>query len=405
MENQEKNSEITVLEVIKTSKLPESEQLAIQEKFSPFVKIAKEWKQKAFEIVVTDESQTELIKQARDGRIFVKNTRCAIENARKELKEDSLRKGQMIDKIAKDLTELITPIETHLENQEKYPEIMRENRELALANVRSEELQPYFEFIPSNLNLRTMSEEDYQKVLNMGKLTKTQKEEEDKKLKEENDRLQELEAKKRELFQERRNMLFTNGLNGFAAIIGTLSIETTEEEFNELVDQCKKDKAAHEEKEKEIAAEKERLKKQEEERIAETNRLNKLRSERNNIIAPYRGHEKPLDIDITSLSEEEFDLWVSAAIQGKEAYDKRKADEQAESKRLAELKAAEDAKLEEQRKLAVGPDKEKLIDYANKLKALSLPEVTDASSQSVVDNIVILREKMFNYILEQANKL
>ena len=48
---------------------------------------------------------------AREGRLFLAQKRIDVEKARKALKEQSLRKGQAIDAIAKFLTSLIEPTE------------------------------------------------------------------------------------------------------------------------------------------------------------------------------------------------------------------------------------------------------------------------------------------------------
>jgi colicin import membrane protein len=57
-----------------------------------------------------------------DSRKRVKQLRLKIENRRKELKEDSLRYGKAIDSRAKELANLIAPIEAHLEQQEEIHE-------------------------------------------------------------------------------------------------------------------------------------------------------------------------------------------------------------------------------------------------------------------------------------------
>lgn len=94
-------------------------------KFSDFETIAEKWKAEAVQIVVTDESQTKEMERAREGRLILKDKRTSIERTRKMLKEESLRTGQAIDKIAKYLTSLIEPIEEYLEKQEKFVEFKR----------------------------------------------------------------------------------------------------------------------------------------------------------------------------------------------------------------------------------------------------------------------------------------
>ena len=72
------------------SGLPREVVLSIDAKFKEYEDIANEWNKKAYEIEVTDESQIELMQQAREGRLLLKAKRVEIEKTRKRLKEQSL---------------------------------------------------------------------------------------------------------------------------------------------------------------------------------------------------------------------------------------------------------------------------------------------------------------------------
>lgn len=96
------------------------------EKFSDHVKMAAEWAKKAKNIIVTDENQIVLMKQAKVARLFLREKRLEIENTRKVLKADALKEGQAIDKISNFLKDLIIPTELHLERQEKFIEFKEE---------------------------------------------------------------------------------------------------------------------------------------------------------------------------------------------------------------------------------------------------------------------------------------
>lgn len=116
------------------------------------------------ELVVTDESQTALMKEAREKRLALKKVRTGVENKRKELKEDALRQGQAIDFVARYIKENIEPAEKHLELQEKFAEIQRAERAAKTLNERimklgvlTDDLTPY--------NLEAMSDEAYDKLL------------------------------------------------------------------------------------------------------------------------------------------------------------------------------------------------------------------------------------------------
>ena len=77
--------------------------------------------------VVNEKQQAEM-KMAREGRLFLKEKRIAIEKARKAMGEQALREKQAIDGIAKVLKSLIIPIEKYLEQQEKFVEFREKER-------------------------------------------------------------------------------------------------------------------------------------------------------------------------------------------------------------------------------------------------------------------------------------
>lgn len=113
----------TSLEVIvRESGLEKTKADVILSKFQNYFELAADWERKAKTIVVTDEKQVDDMKMARTGRLLLREKRIAIENARKELKEQALREGKAIDGIANVLKALIVPIEEYLEKQEKFVE-------------------------------------------------------------------------------------------------------------------------------------------------------------------------------------------------------------------------------------------------------------------------------------------
>lgn len=144
----------------------------LAEKFSPFFEQAAEWKEKAFGLIVTDESQADLMKMAREGRLTLKAIRVDAEKTRKALKEDSLRYGRTVDAIYKVIENVIVPIEQHLEDQEKFKERKEAERcaELTaqrVAVLKAEDLQQY---IPVNIALGDIVAEDWEKLLTGARL-------------------------------------------------------------------------------------------------------------------------------------------------------------------------------------------------------------------------------------------
>ena len=164
------NQEITKL--AENSLIEKSKSDYIIEKFSEFTTIATEWNEKANAILVTDESQKDLMLQAREGRLLLKAKRIEIEKTRKSLKEQSLNEGRLIDSIAKSLTALVEPAEKHLELQERFAEIQDQKIKAELKAKRYELILPYAEVIdPETLNLGLITEEALNGILNYAKTT------------------------------------------------------------------------------------------------------------------------------------------------------------------------------------------------------------------------------------------
>ena len=90
--------------------------------FEPFFTAAESWRVKALACKVTDATDLRGMKFARESRLALKEIRVAAEKKRKEAKEDSLRKGKAIDGFANILKAAIEPIESYLEDQEKFAE-------------------------------------------------------------------------------------------------------------------------------------------------------------------------------------------------------------------------------------------------------------------------------------------
>jgi len=109
--------------IVQESGLTGSKAAFILEQFQSYFALCAEWEMKARGIVVTSADQKEEMAQAREGRLFLREKRIAIETSRKKLKEDVLREGKAIDGIANVLKALIEPIEEHLDRQEHFVEL------------------------------------------------------------------------------------------------------------------------------------------------------------------------------------------------------------------------------------------------------------------------------------------
>jgi uncharacterized protein YueI len=80
-----------------TQQLDDETKLSLKNQFTEFYLQAAERKDTAMSIVVKDENDKVSIVQAKELRIQLKKVRTTIENRRKEMKEESLRRSQAID--------------------------------------------------------------------------------------------------------------------------------------------------------------------------------------------------------------------------------------------------------------------------------------------------------------------
>lgn len=197
MSNKEKISSL-----IESSGLNDERKGLLYKSFDDFIATAQEWESKAKEIVVTDISQVEIMKTAREGRLLLREKRTDIERLRKQIKEQPLRECQAIDAVARTLTELITPIEEYLKHQEEFAK--REKDKLA---QERKSLLESFGATSDGLDLVEMTESMFNMILAGAKseheaLLKKQEEERLKKeeeAKKEKKRLEEQEAENERL--------------------------------------------------------------------------------------------------------------------------------------------------------------------------------------------------------------
>jgi hypothetical protein len=228
--------------------LPKEVVLSIENKFKEYEDIASEWNKKAYEIEVTDESQVDLMQQAREGRLLLKSKRVEIEKTRKRLKEQSLLEGRFIDSLAKRLFSIIEPAEQHLEVQEKYAETQDQLRKLKLKNDRLALLNPYLTVLDLDaFDLSTMSEVAFNTILNGAKVAFEDYQKEQERIREEQEEME----KRAKLYADRKMKLAPYSFyKNEADVIYT---DTTEEEFQETLNRLV-DRKNQDDKQKELLA-------------------------------------------------------------------------------------------------------------------------------------------------------
>jgi len=336
-----------LMQVINNEHVEPQTGLQIKESFMPFFDQAEELKAKALTIKVTDIGQKAEMLEARTIRLKLKDIRVNADKTRKDLKEDSLRYGKAVQGVYNIIEYLIIPIEKHLQEQEKFAEVQESKRQAEVKEKRIAELDQVSEFVPMGINLATMTDDDYVKLLNGAMLQYKAKL--DAEAKEELERIQRIEAE--------------------------------EIESKRVIAENEKLKAEREAQEKAMAAEREKAEK---ERIAAEQKAAKERAAQEAIIKAEREAKEKLENEIKANAEQE-----------------RKDKEQAakiENDRLIAL-----AQEEEKKKSA--PDKIKLLALADLIDFLEIPNVLSENALLITRHTKDKLTQLASIIREQANKL
>ncbi len=157
-----------LITVVEKNGLDESKLKGLMSKFSTFFEQATEIEGAAKAIVVTDESQTEKMSEAREMRLKLKEIRINTEKTRKELKEQSLREGKAIDGISNIIKAVVVPAEEHLDKQEKFIENLEAEKKEKVHQQRIANLSEFVEDV-SVYDLKDMSYEGFAKLMETSK--------------------------------------------------------------------------------------------------------------------------------------------------------------------------------------------------------------------------------------------
>lgn len=357
MENQ-------LVKIVKESGLEQSKSQVLLANFQNYFEIAAEWENKAKMLIVTNESQKAEMKMAREGRLFLKEKRVAVERTRKELKEQSLREGQTIDAIAKILKNLIEPIENYLEQQEKFIEI----KEAAMKAERKEkrvkiltDLNFDFQFV----DILNMPDEKFNELV----------------LKIENERDAKIAAEKKA--EEER--------------IAKIEAERIENERIRIENERLKKEA--EEKEKQAKIEREKIEKEREiERKKQAEILAKQESEAKEKARIEAEKQAKIQAELKAKAEAE-------KLEREKLEKELKAKAEAELKAQQEKERIEKERIELEKKAKNAPEKEKLIKFAELIENLQRPEIKTDEANKIMIDVNILLSKVSNFIREKSAKL
>lgn len=394
-----------IVRVVQQANLEKADQQSILNVLgSAFNKIS-EYHEQASKIHVKDENDVQSMKVARELRLMVKKTRTEGENARKKLKEESLRKGQTIDAVWRIIKNGLEPIESELEEKEKTAERIAEQRKRELFEARLNELSQY-NFDGSLYPLAEMPDDSYHQLIQSAIAAEEKRQAEiiaaeqarieAERLEAERIERERLEAEKRE--KERQ------------AELERLRLEN---------ERLEKERKEREQEERRKAAERD-ANRQKVARAIEK----KLTSEGFTKSDFGLSHdESGLKISQSQYSEidnkeqyEVFLSWVESQVEAlkkakQEAEKRAKLEaELAEAKRLEQERIEKEKKEDEARKKAerearLAPDKVKLHLLADQLSAINLPAANSQEAEKVLNTVSDKIAELTNYIRQQAELL
>lgn len=116
-------------------------------------------------LVVTSTTQVAEMKLARETRLTLKSLRVDIDKRRKSLGEEALRRKQGIDESARQLREIIEPLEARLLEQETFAERQAAQELQAKIAAREEQLRPFWIHPYAMPDQRTLTDEQFGGVL------------------------------------------------------------------------------------------------------------------------------------------------------------------------------------------------------------------------------------------------
>lgn len=358
----------------------------LQATFAPLFTQARTILEKSRAVTVTDVSQKDAIKIAKIYRIELKNIRVAGDKVRKELKEESLKKGKAIDGFYNILDHLVSTEEARLTEQEKFAEIKEAQRKAALKTEREELLKPYGLDL-TGYALGDMSPETFDQLLTgtkhvyEAKIEAARKAEADRIAKEAAEQAERIriQAENERLRKE------AEAAKAEADRIEKARIAAEQEAARVLAEErAKAEEAAAKERQR-VAVEQAEIKRKADE--AAKAAAEKAQKEKEAFEAAAKKQQDALEAA------------AKAERQARENIE-------AEQKKAKELEAARiAAENAAKQKAAAAPDKQKLLAFAQAIKAVPIPELTTEAGLSITATIAISHDKFVNWINEKAGAL
>ena len=159
-----------LVKVIEESGLEEATKAIIENTFLERYQAIKEYEEKVKSIVVTDDSQADLMVEAKEIRLEIRKYRTATEKDKDKLKAGSIKYGKAIQAAYNETERVCKEYEDHLKAQEDFVEIQSMKRAEVLRKERQEYIQEYSQYVPLGIDLGYLGVDDYQNLFNGAKL-------------------------------------------------------------------------------------------------------------------------------------------------------------------------------------------------------------------------------------------
>jgi hypothetical protein len=383
--------------------LPETTQ-NLQSTFAPLFKQARSVLEKSRSIHVTDVSQKLEIKLARTLRLELRAIRVASDKTRKELKEESLKKGKAIDGFHNILLHLVEAEERRLDEQEQFAERLEAERKAALKAEREEMLKPY-SIDTAVFSLGDMTEDTFNQLLSGTKLAHEAKIEAARKAEADRIAAEQAHLAEQARIKAENERLKKEAEEKEAALAAERAAAAAERAKQEVALKAERERVAAEQ-----AAERARVTKEQAEAAAaakaELDRREALAAEERKKQEAAAAEIRRVAADQAAKAEADRKAQEEAARKERErlqaiADSERAAREKLEAEQAAAKKAADDAA----RKAAAAPDKEKLRAFAEALWGMTLPELTTPAGIAVMTVLKSQHEKYIAWVTKQGEAL
>ncbi len=400
---------------LETKNISEETALSIAPSFEDFYNQANEWKEKAT-IFLQDLtiSQEEKAKESRTARLALVKVRTGIDKKRKELNDEDNRRVKERNNAANALTELVSPIEDLLLEEEKKQENEQKAINEAIRNERTEKLNAYG--VDSTFyDLINMPEEMFEALLENSRIAVEAKLELEKRIEEEKAKVERYNLRVARLMLM-GFYLHNDGYNHDFGLEVSLNVinEFPEENFMNMVIAI--EKAIFEEKElRENAAkiEAERLSKENAVLQAQKDELERKEKEKEVKHNEAISRQQILSslgftLDYDSCYRMEHDEWVDLervkateynAEQNRLYIEKKKAEFEA-----ARIEKEAKEKAEKDRVNELAPDKDKLLKAIENINWLEI-DLKTVESKTIQIGLINKLDAYKKWANEQINTL